>query len=206
MFWHIEAGTKWLPLSRRHFQVNFLEWNVWISITFSLWFVPNVRINNILALVQIMACRLVGTKALAEPMMVSVLKHICVTWPQWVNEKKIMLLFLLQLKTSFLKISFPIYFWEQINTHHITRHGFLIHTHSTSTHFIPHCFLFIQSTHWLLEDVGEHKFMSASCETAVWMLQNTFDDKSTLVQVVVLSSNKPLPEPILTQVYVIWCH
>ena len=75
MFQHIEAGTKWPPLSRRHFQVNFLEWNVWNSIMFSLLFVPNVRITDIPALVQMMACRLVSTKALSEPMMVSVLTH-----------------------------------------------------------------------------------------------------------------------------------
>ena len=44
-----------------------------------------VGINNIPALVQIMAwCRL-GDKPLSEPMMVSLLMHTCVTQPQWVN-------------------------------------------------------------------------------------------------------------------------
>ena len=40
------------------------------------------------ALVQIMAWHrpgLVGAKPLSEPMIVSLLTHICVTWPQWVN-------------------------------------------------------------------------------------------------------------------------
>ena len=32
-----------------------------------------------------MACRLVGAKPLSEPMMVSLLTHICVTRPQWVK-------------------------------------------------------------------------------------------------------------------------
>ena len=42
-------------------------------------------INNISALVQIMAWRRPGDKPLSEPMMVSLLTHICVTRPQWVN-------------------------------------------------------------------------------------------------------------------------
>ena len=41
-------------------------------------------INNIPALVQIMAWRRAGDKSLSEPMMVSLLTHICVTRPQWV--------------------------------------------------------------------------------------------------------------------------
>ena len=49
-------------------------------------FLKNVRINNIPALVQIMAWRRPGDKPLSEPMMVSLLTHICVTRPQWVNK------------------------------------------------------------------------------------------------------------------------
>ena len=63
----------------------FLEWNVWVSIEISLKFVPKGQINNIPALVQIMAWRRPGDKLLSEPMMVSLLTHICVTRPQWVN-------------------------------------------------------------------------------------------------------------------------
>ena len=44
-----------------------------------------VQINNIQALVQIMAWRRPGDKSLSEPMMLSLLMHICVTPPQWVN-------------------------------------------------------------------------------------------------------------------------
>ena len=44
-----------------------------------------VRIINILALVQIMAWRRPGDKPLSEPMMFSLLTHICITRPQWVN-------------------------------------------------------------------------------------------------------------------------
>ena len=44
------------------------------------------RINNIPALVQIMAWRRSGDKPLFEPMMVTLLMHICVTQPQWVDK------------------------------------------------------------------------------------------------------------------------
>ena len=67
------------------FRCIFLNANVWISIKFSLKFVPKVRINNIPALVQIMAWRRPGDKALSESMMVSLLTQICITRPQWVN-------------------------------------------------------------------------------------------------------------------------
>ena len=48
-------------------------------------FVPKVPHNNIPALVQIMAWRRPGDKPLSEPMMVSLLTHICITRPQWVK-------------------------------------------------------------------------------------------------------------------------
>ena len=67
------------------FKRIFLNENVRISIQISLEFVPESQINNIPALVQIMACRLVGAKPLSEPMMVRLLTHMCVTRPQWVN-------------------------------------------------------------------------------------------------------------------------
>ena len=51
----------------------------------SLKFVSRVPINNIPALVQIMAWRRLGDKPLSDPMMDSLPTHICVTRPQWVN-------------------------------------------------------------------------------------------------------------------------
>ena len=63
----------------------FLNENVWIPTKFSLKFVPKGPINNIPALVQIMAWHRPGDKPLSEPMMVSLLTHICVTRPQWVK-------------------------------------------------------------------------------------------------------------------------
>ena len=63
----------------------FVNENVRILITFSLIFVPKGSINNIPALVQIMAWRRWGDKPLSEPMMVRLPTDICVTRPQWVN-------------------------------------------------------------------------------------------------------------------------
>ena len=75
---------------RRHFEDNifkciFLNENLWTSLMRSLKFVPNVQINNIPALVQIMAWRRPGAKPLSEPMMINLLTQICASRPQWVN-------------------------------------------------------------------------------------------------------------------------
>ena len=51
----------------------------------SLKFVPKRQINNIPALVQIMAWRRQGDKPLSEPMLARLPMHICVTQPQWVK-------------------------------------------------------------------------------------------------------------------------
>ena len=70
------------------FKPIFLNENIQISIKISLKFVPKVPINNIPALVQIMAWRRPGDKPLSEPMMVCLLTHICITRPQWVNASR----------------------------------------------------------------------------------------------------------------------
>ena len=67
------------------FKCIFLNENVRIPIKISLKFVPKGPINNIPSLVQIMAWHRPGDKPLSEPMIVTLLTHICVTRPQWVN-------------------------------------------------------------------------------------------------------------------------
>ena len=86
----IFLNTLRLRQNGRHFPDNtfrpiFLNENIRISIEISLKFVPKVPINNIPALVQIMAWRRPGDKPLSEPMMVCLLTHKCVTRPQWVK-------------------------------------------------------------------------------------------------------------------------
>ena len=67
------------------FKAIFLNENIGISIKISLKSVSKVPINNIPALVQIMAWRWPGDKPLSEPRMVRLSAHICVIRPQWVN-------------------------------------------------------------------------------------------------------------------------
>ena len=67
------------------FKCIFFNKNIWIPIKISLKFVPTGPINNIPALVQIMAWRRPGDKPLSEPMLVSLLAHICITLPQLVK-------------------------------------------------------------------------------------------------------------------------
>ena len=86
-----KASTLRPRQNGRHFPDDtfkriFLNEKVRISIKISLKFVPKGPINNIPALVQIMAWRRSGDKPLSEPMMVSLLTHICVTRPQWAND------------------------------------------------------------------------------------------------------------------------
>ena len=69
------------------FKRIFLNENIKISTKNSLKSVPKGLINNIPALVLIMAWRQPGDKPLSEPMLVRPLTHICVTRPQWVNIK-----------------------------------------------------------------------------------------------------------------------
>ena len=84
----MEVNTLRPRQNGRHFADDifkgiFLNENVWIPINFHR--VPKGPINNIAALVQIMAWRRPGDKPLSRPMMVSLLTHICVIRHQWVK-------------------------------------------------------------------------------------------------------------------------
>ena len=72
---------KWSPFSRRHFEMNFLEWNVWIWMQMSLKFVPRVQ----LTISHIVSVGRPGDKPSSETMMVSLLTQICITQSQWAN-------------------------------------------------------------------------------------------------------------------------
>ena len=62
------------------FKCIFLSGNLWISIKISRNFVPWGAINNNPEIVQRMAWRQSGDKPLFEPLLASLLTHICVTW------------------------------------------------------------------------------------------------------------------------------
>ena len=81
----LRLRQNWRHFADDNFKYIFLNENVWIPIRISLKFVPKGPINNIPALVQIMAWRRPGDKPLSEPMMVSLSMHICVARSHWVN-------------------------------------------------------------------------------------------------------------------------
>ena len=81
----IHTLTHWDGFPDDIFKCICLNENVWISLNIILKFVPKVQLNNIPALVQIMAWRRPGDKPLSEPKMESLLMHICFTRPQWVK-------------------------------------------------------------------------------------------------------------------------
>ena len=64
----------------------FVNENVWIAINIALKFVPKGQVNNMATLVQIMAWHQPGDKPLSDQMLVSILMHIYITQPQWVNK------------------------------------------------------------------------------------------------------------------------
>ena len=116
--WSVKLSSVW-PLntfrstkigchSTDIFKCIFLNENVYISINISLKFVPNGPINNIPTLVQIMAWRRSGDKPLSEPMLVSLLTHICVIRPQWVNGMYLLVGVLLTVRMHYLKFKKPI--------------------------------------------------------------------------------------------------
>ena len=84
-FTHLPQDKMAAVVADDIFKCIFLNENDRIPIKISPTFVPKGPINNIPALVQIMVWRRSGDKPLSEPMMVSLLAHICVTQPQWVN-------------------------------------------------------------------------------------------------------------------------
>ena len=83
-----EAGD--LRRNRAHYDVTvmictFLNENVWILIKIPLKFVLKGPMNDIPALIYMMAWHRPGDKPLSEPMVVRLPTHICVARPQWVN-------------------------------------------------------------------------------------------------------------------------
>ena len=82
----LRPGQNGRHFSDDIFKCIFVNENVWIPIKISMRFVPKGPINNIPALVQIMAWRRPDDKPLSEPMMVSLTTHICVCRPLWVKK------------------------------------------------------------------------------------------------------------------------
>ena len=95
------------------FKRIFLNENARISIKISMKFVPKGPINNIPAMVQIMAWRRSGGKPLSEPMMVSLLTSICVTRPQWVNRWPLLSLIYAYTRMTLIYLQFIVTIFER---------------------------------------------------------------------------------------------
>ena len=81
----LRTGKMTTTLADDIFKCISLKENFWILNKISLKYIPKGVIDNMAALVQIMAWCRPGDKPLSEPMMVNLLTYIFVTWPQWVN-------------------------------------------------------------------------------------------------------------------------
>ena len=68
---HVSKRHPLPPFPTWHFQIHFFNENIEIQIKISLRFLLKVPVNNIPALVQIMASHRPGDKVLFEPMMVT---------------------------------------------------------------------------------------------------------------------------------------
>ena len=77
-------GREQMPAIFQTIISNGFSWMKMCEFRLSQKFVPKGPINNIPALVQIMAWRRPGDKPLSKPVVVSLLTHICITLPQWI--------------------------------------------------------------------------------------------------------------------------
>ena len=81
----LRSTPNWQHFADDIFKCIFFNENVWILLKISLKFVPKGPINNIPALVQIMAWCSPGDKPLSEPRMINLPMHIGVSRPQWIK-------------------------------------------------------------------------------------------------------------------------
>ena len=112
-------------ISRTTFS-NAFSWMKMCEFLFkiSLKFVPNVPINNISALVWIMAWCQPGDKPLSEPIMVSFRTHICIIWPQRVT-------------WTSTNLSWNGSFWPNLNKHFSSSKCIWKYCLQRVIHFVP---------------------------------------------------------------------
>ena len=82
----ISPWKKWLPFHRRHFQVHFHEWKkyvFWFKFHWSLF--PKGSIDNLAALVQVMAWHQTATSHYLKQGWPSSPMHIRGTGERWIN-------------------------------------------------------------------------------------------------------------------------
>ena len=121
------------------FKRIFLNENIWIPIKISLKFVPKGSINNIPALVQIMAWCRPGDKPLSEPMMVNLPTHKCVTRPHWVNRIFMGPLLLTEtLIPAWINNHMPSKMWDEISYPFPNFNSYTVEVWEWISNFISH--------------------------------------------------------------------
>ena len=122
MEWKVKFNTLGLRQSGWHLADNTFKC---IFLDENIWFVLKSPINNILALVSIMTWCWPGDQPLSEPVLVSLLTHICVThqlWstlPMWNALWCIVVIFNAEMWVNIVAIS-----WERLDDLFIQRNIF----------------------------------------------------------------------------------
>ena len=124
--WDLDRGLKGVyntlrPRQNGHhfaddiFKCILLNENAWISIKISLKFVLEGLIDNIPALIQIMARHRPGDKPLSEAMMVRLPTHVYVTQPQWVNTCKHRFMIFLSPSSAQSTVCNTMFYWAMFS-------------------------------------------------------------------------------------------
>ena len=127
-----------------------------------------------------MACRLDGTKPLSEPMVVSLLMHICVTRPQWVN---------MIWHTSYELI------WYDIRRIRFGLQIVFFCLYITPSHY-HHCANFIWR-HWTYKMPVRYNLSS------VWVRLSIFSDLSIIQYVGLCVFSLPIPFVMIERIYIL---
>ena len=175
----------------------------WLRFHWSLFLRFQLAITQ--HLVQIMAWCRPGDKTLSEPTLVT---HIYVTWPQLVNNMSCTYMILNDFTNVIDHIpqickQLPCGYWQPICLR------WKLYAYHVMSLAPGRCGSNSKSV--IFEHMLLIKFVSTSCEISLrWMPQNAFEDNSPLVEEgngLVPSGNKPLHQPMLTQISVsIWYH
>ena len=150
------------------FKRIFFNENLRISIKSSL-FIPKGSINNIPALVQIMAWRRPGDKPLSEPMLIRLPTHIWVTLPQWVKVNKTFSIYMRLWQNMYALFCL-------LRTSNSGTHTSLRLVVLSSTLYIEY-FPSLSCTRYILLYLAEYKAakLQCTCQIPMWLKKLTYN-------------------------------
>ena len=168
------------------FKWLFLHKNVWISIKLSLTFFKD-PMNNIPALVQILARCRIGVKPSSELSLVSLLTNIRVTWPQWVNWT------IFDPYACFVHVGLESFPEPMLNYSIAISHLGI----DAGENQIKILISLLEPLFWKVSCNGSH-FVRERCVNALWPSDAIWQYRTTLTHVTVwcLTGTKPLPESV----------